>query len=67
MILISRYNMTKFQDCKTHYTTNLYLESKDSNVVTIESKYGDREKNRFFETHNLIYFPNDSPSLRKKL
>lgn len=67
MILISRYNMSKFQDCKTHYTTNLYLESKDPNAITIESKYGDREKNRFFETHNLIYFPNDSPSLRKKL
>jgi len=66
-ILMLRYNMSKFNDCKTHYTTNLYMESQDTNQVTISSKYGDREKNRFFETHNLIYFPNDSPSLRKKI
>lgn len=65
-ILITRYNMSKFMECKTHYTTNLYLESK-GNEDSIESKYGTREKERFFETHNLIYFQNSAPSLRKKL
>jgi DNA replication protein DnaC len=66
-IMVNRYNLSKFVDCKTHYTTNLFLESKDSLITTIESKYGSREKDRFFETHNLIYFPNNSPSLRNKI
>ena len=57
-ILLSRYDIMKYDGILTHATTNL-------NADDLEKLYGNRVRSRLREMFNVITFPNDTPDKRK--
>lgn len=57
-ILLSRYDLLRYQGIITHATTNL-------NANELEKLYGNRVRSRLREMFNLITFPEDAVDLRK--
>jgi DNA replication protein DnaC len=57
-ILLSRYDLFKTKNSKTHITTNL-------NAEELEERYGSRVRSRLREMFNLISFDQDSTDKRK--
>lgn len=64
-VLLKRYNMTKFTDVKTHYTTNFKL-LKTPSYPSIEETYGKAQSDRIYETHNIFTYPETAKSFRRK-
>jgi predicted ATPase len=57
-ILLSRYDLMKYDGVITHATTNL-------NADDLEKIYGNRVRSRLREMFNVITFPSDVPDKRK--
>jgi DNA replication protein DnaC len=57
-ILLSRYDLMKYDGIITHATTNL-------NADELEKMYGNRVRSRLREMFNVISFPSDAPDKRK--
>lgn len=57
-ILLSRYDLLRYQGIITHATTNL-------NANELEKLYGNRVRSRLREMFNLITFPENAEDLRK--
>ena len=57
-ILLSRYDIMKYDGILTHATTNL-------NADDLEKLYGNRVRSRLREMFNVITFPSDVPDKRK--
>jgi DNA replication protein DnaC len=57
-ILLSRYDLMKYEGIITHATTNL-------NADELEKIYGNRVRSRLREMFNVISFPSDVPDKRK--
>ncbi len=57
-ILLSRYDLMKYEGIITHATTNL-------NADELEKMYGNRVRSRLREMFNLITFPNTTQDKRK--
>jgi len=57
-ILLSRYDLFKTKNVKTHITTNL-------NAEELEARYGSRVRSRMREMFNLISFDSSTTDKRK--
>lgn len=57
-VLLSRYDLMKYDGIITHATTNL-------NANELEKVYGNRVRSRLREMFNVLSFPSDTPDKRK--